>query len=412
MRDMSFKKQLKKVPHQIGVGCGDFTEKEKRYVMNVLNTGRLSYGPYSKRFEEEFAKLHGCRHAVLVNSGTSALRIAVACLKEAGEWNDGDEVICPAVTFVASSNVILMNNLMPVFADVDKKTYNIDPKKIEEKITTRTKAIMVVHLFGQPADMDPILKIAKKHKLKIIEDSCETMFATYKGKPVGSFGDISCFSTFIAHLVVTGVGGLACTNNKDYGVILRSLANHGRDGIYYSMDDDKNLGSKKLAQVVSRRFNFIRPGYSFRVTEMEAALGVAQLERKDNILKPRARNAAYLINGLKPYASYLQLPSWPDHSDHAFMVFPLVIRENAGFQKKDLVMHLEEHNIETRDMVPLINQPMYKKLYGEDLEDRYPVAKWIIHNGFYIASHQKLTRKECDYMLAVFRDFFERSNLV
>jgi len=214
-----------------------------------------------------------------------------------------------------------------------------------------------------------------------------------------------------AHILVTGVGGLACTNNKDYAVILRSLANHGRDGIYYSMDDDKNLDTGELAQVVSRRFNFIRPGYSFRVTEMEAALGVAQLERKDKILAPRAANAAYLMEGLKPYSRYLQLPSWPKHADHAFMVFPLVIKPDAPFLKKDLVMHLEEHNIETRDMLPLVNQPIYKKLYGDNLEDRYPVAKWINNNGFYIACHQKLTRTDRNYILAVFQNFFEKAHL-
>ena len=403
-------KPLKKISYQLGVGCGDLGGNEKRYIADVLKTSRLSYGPYSKRFEEMMATLHGCDYGLFVNSGTSALRIAVAALKEAEKWRDNDEIICPAVTFVASSNVIIMNGLRPVFVDVDPQTYNIDPAKIEAAITPKTRAIMVVHLFGQPADMGPIMKIARARKLKVIEDSCETLFARYRGKPVGSFGDISCFSTYIAHLIVTGVGGMACTSNKKYAVIMRSLANHGRDGIYMSMDDDKNLNRRELVQVVSRRFNFVRMGYSFRATEMEAALGVAQLERKDKIVPARQRIAKQLIEGLKPFERFLQLPTWPSHADHVFMVFPLMVRPGSGIRKKDLVMFLEEHNIETRDLVPLISQPIYKKLYG-NIESRYPVARSINRNGFYIGCHQKITQRELSYILAVFRAFFEKAKI-
>jgi len=398
---------MEKISYQIGVGCADISEKEKEYVNDVLGHQRLSYGPYTKKFEEEFAKAHGCKYAIFVNSGTSALRIAVAALKEAEGWKDQDEILCPAVTFVASSNVIIMNGLKPVFVDVDAQTYNLDPRKIEEKITKRTRAIMVVHLFGQPADMDPILKIAKKYKLKIIEDSCETMFVKYNGRPVGSFGDISCFSTYVAHLLVTGVGGFSCTSNPKYAEVMKSLANHGRDGIYLHIDDDKKLSKQGLFQVVSRRFNFIRLGYSFRATEMEAALGVGQMERRNQILGARQKNAAYLLKKLKPFEKYLQLPWHPEKVEHSFMMFPIVVREGVGVKKQDLVMHLEEHNVETRDMLPLLNQPIYKKLFG-DLEKKYPVAQWVNNNGFYIGCHQKLAKKEMDYMVAVFKDFFKK----
>ena len=400
---------LKKYPHQIGVGCVDITAPEKKYVNVVLNTGRLSYGPFHKKFEDMFARLHGCSFAMMVNSGTSALRLAVAALKEVGNWKDGDEVLCPAVTFIATSNVVIMNGLKPVFVDVSPKTYNIDPKEIEKKITKRTRAIMVVHLFGQPADMDPIMKIAKKHNLKVIEDSCETMFVKYKGRPVGSIGDISCFSTYAAHLVVTGVGGITCTNHPAYARVLKSLANHGRDGIYTSIDDDKNLDQQGLFSVVSRRFRFERLGYSFRSTEMEAALGVAQLERYKTILSRRQANAARLIRGLTPFKKYIQLPWHPALVGHAFMMFPIVIRKKSGIKKSDLVMFLEEHNIETRDMLPLTNQPVYKKLFGDDIEHRYPVAKWVNENGFYIGSHQKMTPDEIRYIIRACKEFFGKA---
>ncbi len=400
---------MKKYSEQIGIGCADISQKEKDYVNQVLDSNRLSYGPFSKKFESNFAKLHDTKYAIFVNSGTSALRIAIACLRELGKWKDEDEVICPAVTFVASSNVIIMNGLKPVFVDIDFKTYNIDPKKIEEKITERTKAIMVVHLFGQIAEMEPIMKLAKKYKLKVIEDSCETMFVKYKGKPAGSFGDISCFSTYVAHLIVTGVGGFACTNNPKYAEVMKSLANHGRDGIYLHIDDDKKLSKQGLFNLVSKRFRFIRPGYSFRATEMEAALGVGQLERKNEILKIRQKNAKYLIEKLKPFENYIQLPWHPEYIGHAFMMFPIVIKKNSGINKKKLIQFLELNNIETRDMFPLVNQPFYKKIFG-NIEKKYPVAKWINNNGFYIGCHQKMNKKDLDYVAKSFSWFFRVEN--
>ena len=394
---------------RIGVGCADIDNNSKNYVADVLNNERLSYGPYSEKFERMFAQAHNINFAILVNSGTSALRLAVACLKETEDWQHGDEIICPAVTFIASSNVIIMNGLKPIFIDVCSKTYNIDPNKIEEKITDKTRAIMAVHLFGQPAEMSPIMEIAKKYSLKVIEDSCETMFAAYKGRSVGSFGDVSCFSTYMAHLLTTGVGGMACTNNKLYAEKIKSLANHGRDGIYLNIDDDKKIDKQGLFNVVSKRFSFVNLGYSFRLTEMEAALGVAQIEKKDEILRKRKQNAHYLIDGLKQLEEYLQLPWWPHYKDHAFMMFPIVIKPNVPFNKNDLVMFLEENNVETRDMLPLINQPIYKKIFGE-IEGQYPIARWINNNGFYIGCHQYIERDELDYIVEKFHEFFEAKN--
>ncbi|MEK7109352.1 MAG: DegT/DnrJ/EryC1/StrS family aminotransferase [Patescibacteria group bacterium] len=390
---------------QIGIGCLEITDVEKRYVNDVLDTGRLSYGPYVKRFEREFAAAHDARFAVMVNSGTSALEMAVACLKEVHGWQDHDEILCPAVTFVASSNVVLANNLKPVFVDVDPHTYNIDPAKIEETITPRTRAIMAVHLFGQPAAMDKIQAIARKYSLRLIEDSCETMFAKYQGTSVGVMSDIACFSTYVAHILVTGVGGLAVTNNPALAERLRSLANHGRDNIYISIDDGKEAKGADLKEIISRRFNFVRRGYSYRVTEMEGALGCAQLERHEATIAKRKENGAYFNRHLAQFGGHLQLPATAPGADHVFMMYPIVIKESSPVKKADLVQYLEEHHIETRDMLPLINQPFYKELYG-DLEAQYPVAKWINNNGFYIASHQMLTPKDREYIVSVFRDFF------
>lgn len=393
---------------QLGVGTLDLSDKEKGNVAKVLESGRLSYGPFSRQFERDFAKMHECTYAVFVNSGTSALSLAVACLKELHGWKDGDEVLVPALTFVATANVVLEHNLKPVFVDCDPRTYNIDPEKIEERITPRTRGMMIVHLFGQVADMDPIMAIASKHKLQVIEDSCETIGVRYKGKMAGSFGDISCFSTYVAHLIVTGVGGLAVTKDAKYAEVLRSLANHGRDNIYVSIDDDKDIDGSQFHEVIRRRFRFIRRGYSFRCTELEAALGVAQLSRWTDILAARQKNAARLMELLKPFEQWLQLPWYDDtKQEHAFMMFPVVVKDGAPFTKFDLIKHLEDMNVETREMMPLINQPCYENM-KISVED-YPVADWVNRCGFYIGCHQGFGESELTYMRDVFAEFFAKN---
>lgn len=388
----------------IGVGGVEIGDLEKRYLNEVIESGRLSYGRFSKNFEAKFASFHDCRYAIMSNSGTSSLQVALAALKEAGRWRDGDEIIVPAVTFIATSNIVLQNKLKPVFVDVDSAAYNIDPAKIERAVTAKTRAVIPVHLFGLPCDMDPIVDIARRKRLKILEDSCETMFAKYKSKPVGSFGDIGCFSTYIAHILVTGVGGLATTNSAKLAVLMRSMINHGRDGVYLSIDDDNNRSKDDLWRIVERRFRFVRMGYSYRATEMEAALGLGQLENWPKNIAKRQANANYLREGLRDYEQWLQLPSCPPDCEHAFMMFPIVIR--AGHvSKKRLVMFLESRGIETRDMLPLINQPFYQKLFGR-LESKYPVARWINKNGFYIGCHPYLEKPELDFVLETFHDFF------
>ncbi len=394
-----------KPTEQLGVGSLTISEKEKEYVNQALDNNRLSYGPFSKKFEDQFAKLHGAMFAVMSNSGTSALQVALAALKEHYDWNDGDEILIPSVTFIATSNVAIMLNLVPIFVDVDPQTYNIDPELIEAKITSRTKAIIPVHLYGLPANMNPIMDIARKYNLRVVEDSCETMFVSAYGKPVGSHGDVGCFSTYVAHFLVTGVGGLSITSDHELAVMMRSLCNHGRDGIYLNIDDDKGKHGKDLSMVIQKRFEFIRLGYSYRVTELEAALGVAQLEIKDQILKTRQENAHYLIEGLRPLekAGYLQLPSVPDYAEHAFMLFPIVASDNTD--REALTLYLEEHLIETRPMMPLINQPFYIERFG-DIEDDYPVAKRINKDGFYIGCHQGFSTQDLDYITQKFKDFF------
>lgn len=389
---------------QIGVGALELGVREKEYLRQVIDSNRLSYGPFSEKFESSFAKLHGCNHAVFCSSGTAALSLAVAALKEVHAWRDGDEILVPATTFIATSNVVLHHNMRPVFVDINPKTYNINPEEIEKHITPATRAIIPVHLMGLPADMDPIVQTAARHKLRVIEDSCETMFAKYKGRPVGSMGDIGCFSTYIAHFIVAGIGGFATTDDPKLAVIMRSLMNHGRDPVYLNIDDDRGVSREQLLRIVANRFAFVRVGHNFRATEMEAAIGLAQLENRRAIIRARRENAQYFMRELAELGEHLQLPHIPLGHEHMFMLFPIIVKSG---KKQELVNYLEQHLIETRDMFPLVTQPIYQKLFGP-LAQQYPVARWISENGFYIGCHHHLQPEEKSYIVRTIRTFFSR----
>lgn len=396
---------MKKPARKIGIGNITIDQVARDNVAKVLASSRLSYGDFTRKFEDRMAKLHNRDFAIFCNSGTSAMHVALAVMKDKSGWADGDEVIVPAVTFIATSNVILHNRLAPVFVDVERDFFGIDVTKIEEKITKRTRVIMPVHLFGQSCEMDRIVAIAKKYRLKIIEDSCEAMFVKYKGQPVGAMGDIACFSTYATHLITTGVGGLAMTNDNDLAIRLKSYFNHGRDGIYLSIDDDDRVSRGKLFKIIERRFSFIHLGYSYRLTEFEAAVGLAQLAKWRQIIARRQANAAYLTKNLQRFSSYLSLPKIRTQTEHAFMLYPIVASPKVNREK--LIEHLEVNGVETRFLMPLINQPVYRKIFG-NIENSYPVAKYLNKNGFIIGCHQDLTKSDLNYIIDVFDKFFEK----
>jgi len=389
---------------QIGVGGFQITPRARQLVLEVLASNRLSAGPMMARFEQEFARLHGCRYGLMSNSGTSSMQIALAALKERRGWRDGDEVLVPAVTFIATSNVVLYNGLKPVFVDVDPRHYTMDPAQIERRITPRTRALMPVHLAGLPCEMDPIVALARRRGLAIVEDSAETMFVGDRGRPVGSFGEIGCFSTYAAHMITTGVGGLCTTNDPELLVLLKSLMNHGRDSIYIRMDDDDDLSGRALFEVADRRFSFVRLGHSFRATEMEAALGVAQLEEREDLLARRRRTAALLDEGLAPLSGRLQLPAARPGAEHAYMFYPLTILDPA-VRRDDLIAYLEDRGVETRYLLPLINQPVYRGLFG-NLDAEYPVAARLNRDAFYVGCHPGMTDEDAAYVTDCFRKFF------
>ena len=394
--------------NKIGVGYALITDLEKKYVNMALDSGRLSPGPFVQKFEKKFAEMHKQKYGIACNSGTSSLHVALEALKEKYSWDQNCEVLVPAITFIATSNAVMHAGMKPVFVDVDSRTYNIDTKLIEEKITENTVAIMPVHTFGQPCEMDSIVKIATKYGLKIVEDCAEAHFAVYKGRPVASFSNIAGSSTYVAHTITTGIGGVITTDDTNLAEIARSLIAHGRactceNCIAYN---SKQVCKLRMQTEMDRRFMMIRLGYSYRIGELEGALGVAQLENKDFIINTRKANAKILTDGLKDVEQYLQLPYYPEYVEHSFMMYPLVIKDDKAFTRNEIVKYLEQNNIETRPMLPLLNQPIYKEIFG-DIEKDYPVAQWINNNGFYVGCHHGLSKEELNMIIKTIHAFLE-----
>lgn len=395
---------------KIGVGYASVTDLEKKYVMDALDNERLSQGKYVAMFEKKFAAMHEQKYGVMCNSGTSALHVALEILKETENWDENTEVLVPAITFIASSNSCVHAGLKPVFIDVDKFTYNMNPDEIEKHITRNTKCIMPVHAFGQPCEMDRIMEIAKKYNLKVVEDCAESHFAKYKRRTIGSFGDIACFSTYVAHTITTGVGGVITTNNKDYMEIARSLIAHGRACTceVCIASNPNTVCPKRMSTEIDKRFMFVRMGYSYRVGELEGALGLAQLERADEIMKIRRENAYMLTRELEKFEDKIQLPKHKDYIEHTYMMYPILVKENAGFTRDKFVHYLEKNNVETRPMLPLLNQPIYKKIFG-DIESNYPVAQYVNKNGFYIGAHHGLNHDDMICLINVLTKFLEEN---
>lgn len=385
----------------IGTGTFRTTHKINQAVNRVLQSGQLSYGEYSKRLEERLATIHHARYGVLSNSGTSSLLVAVQTLKELHNLNEGDEVIIPAITFVATVNVVLQSGLKPVLVDVEPDYYGLDVLKLDEVRTDRTRLVIPVHTFGLPANMLGVWNYLDtiSQPIFIIEDSCESMFVKHYGTPVGSWSDIGVYSFYMAHLLTTGVGGIAITNSPEYAKVMRSLVNHG---LKYS---DLSKGRTFNPVKIHRDFAFERVGHSFRITELEAAIGLTQLEESDggySIIKARQNNADYLTKELGSLGLPLQLPKIRPKTEHAFMMYPIVLLDGS---RDKLTGYLNSKGISTRRMLPLIHQPVYEDLWKPE---EYPVASWIDDKGFYIGCHQDLKVEDLEYIVEVMYKYFYR----
>jgi CDP-6-deoxy-D-xylo-4-hexulose-3-dehydrase len=376
--------------------------RELELVTEVVKSGVIFDGAFTRRFEEMVAAAHGRRLAIFVNSGTSALEMAVHALKRQRGWRDGDEVLVPAITFVATVNPVIRLGLKPVFVDVDPLHFDIDADQLERRLTPRTRAIMPVHVFGQPARMERVMEFARLHDLAVIEDSCETMFVHRHGKVVGSWGDVACFSTFQVHLISTGIGGLAATDDERLAVVMKSVANHGMDSYELRWQD----GHPRW-RTGARAWGYDDAGYSFRATDLEAALGIAQMERWPEIVGAYQRNAARLADSLADLQDHLQLPSVRDGSEHAWFRYGIVVK-NPAISRDDLLEFVAGHRVFAWYLLPLLNQPVYQKLYG-DLQPDYPVAANLNRNAFYLGCHVGLSLEDMDYLSEVVHSYFARA---
>lgn len=361
----------------IPLSSPDITDFERKAVLDVLKTPTLSLGPTIPRFEKQIAKLARRRYAIAVNSGTAALHLAVRALG----IKKGDEVITTPFSFIASANCILYENAKPVFADIEEKTMTIDPKEVEKRITKRTKAILAVDVFGHPAKWDEILRIAKKHHLKVIADSAESLGSFYKGKPCGSFGDIAIFSFYPNKQITTGEGGVILTNDKAIADLCFSMTNQGR------------------AVANGKWLEHIRLGYNYRMTEMQAALGLAQLARLSELSRKRKKVAALYTKKLRSVKG-LELPFQDKGSKVNWFVYVVRLPAKLGRKGRDKMMsQMAKKGIQCGNYFQTIHlQPFYRKLFGYKRGD-FPVAENISDRTIALPFYNNLKEKDLDMVV-------------
>jgi perosamine synthetase len=344
---------------------------EKKYLLECIETGWISSeGPFIKQFEENFAKRVDRQHAIAVSNGSVAIDAAIVALG----IGPGDEVILPTFTIISCAAAIVRAGAIPVVVDADPLTWNLDIVQLETKITPKTKAIMVVHIYGLPVDMDPVLSLAQKHGLYIIEDAAEMHGQTYKGKPCGSFGDISTFSFYPNKHITTGEGGMIVTNNPDLADRCRSLRN--------------------LCFQPQKRFVHEELGWNLRMTNLQAALGVAQLERLDEFVD-RKRHMGKRYTELLADVPGIQLPiAHTDYADNIYWVYPIVLEETIPFDAAEAMGRLATYKIGTRPFFwGMHEQPVFRKM-GMFEGITCPVAERIARRGFYIPSGMALTDEQ------------------
>lgn len=363
--------------YKIPLSKPDITSLEKKAVADVLETSFLSLGEKYLEFEKIMASYAGVKYAVTVNSGTSGLHLIIRALG----IKAGDEVITTPFSFIASSNCILFEGAKPIFADIDEKTFNIDVKKIEDKITDKTKAILAVDIFSQPADWDELKKIAKKHNLYLIEDSAEALGSEYKGKKCGGFGDAAIFAFYPNKQITTGEGGVILTDDKKIYELCKSMANQGR-----RVENGKWLEHVML-------------GYNYRLDEMSCTLGITQMERIKDILKKRKRVAELYNKKLKEIKG-LEIPYIKPGNKLSWFVYVVKLTEKFAGKKRDKIIEkMAEKGIQCSNYFQSIHlQPFYKNEFGYKKGD-FPITENISERTLALPFFNDLTEKEVDFVV-------------
>jgi len=348
-------------------------EEEKRAVLEVLDSGMIAQGPRVSAFEEAFADMCGVRYAVATSSGTTALHVALL----AHGVGPGDEVITTPFTFIATANSILYVGARPVFVDIDPVTFNIDPSQIEHAITPRTKAIMPVHLFGLPADMDPLLEVTERHHLVVIEDACQAHGAEYKGRRAGSFGT-ACFSLYPTKNITSAEGGMITTDDPQIAETCRVIRQHG----------------------MRRRYYHDELGFNFRMTDVHAAIGLAQLQKLEQFNEARIANAAYLTEHLRGVV----VPTVPEGYRHVFHQYTIRVPDGRRDALKDF---LNEREVGTGIYypVPVHQQIFYRESLGYDVE--LPEAERAAEEVLSLPVHPAVSPSDLEMIVAAVNEFME-----
>jgi len=367
---------------QIPLSSPDVREEDRDAVLEVLNSPFLSLGPKLPAFEQAVAQVTKSQNAIAVNSGTSGLHL---CVKAAG-ISDGDEVITSPFSFVASANCVLFERGRPVFVDIDPLTYNIDPARIEEAITERTKAILPVHVFGRPCNLSAIMKIAAKRGLTIIEDSCEAIGARYGGRPVGTFGQTGVFAFYPNKQLTTGEGGVIVTNDCEVAERCRAWRNQGR-----------SYGDGWLEHVTI--------GYNYRLSDINCALGISQLRRLVEVMAARARVAELYAEALRDVPTVIAPPLDEPGSTISWFVYVVRLADDFGREHRDAaILELKKRGIGCRNYFPPIHlQPLYRNQFHFH-KGEFPITEHVSERTIALPFFNNLSEGEIDFVCATLRN--------
>ena len=394
-----------------------FDEKELQFLISSGLDFWLTTGRFNDKFQEKLAGYLNRNFLITTNSGSSANLLAVSSLTSDlfGEraLKPKDEVITVAASFPTTVNPILQNNLVPVFLDIEIPTYNIDVKLIESAITEKTKAIMIAHMLGNPFDLEKIKKIADDNQLWLIEDCCDALGATFKNQLVGTFGDISTFSFYPAHQITMGEGGAISTNNPKIKRSVESFRDWGRD-CFCAPGVNNTCGKRfewklgDLPEGFDHKYIYSHLGYNLKLTDMQTAVGLAQLEKLETFVKARRENFLYLYEELSKFKEFLILPEATVDSNPSWFGFPITIKAESSFSREDLVFFLSQKNIDTRTIFSgnITRQPYFKdrkyRIFNE-----LPNTDLMMNNTFMIGVFPGLSRIMLEYVVSQFTVFFK-----
>ncbi len=372
-------------------------------------------GRFAEQFERKLARFVGVRHALLVNSGSSANLLAVSALTSsklgARRLSPGDEVITVAAGFPTTINPIFQNGLVPVFLDVTLPSYEIDVTQLEAALSTKTKAVFVAHTLGNVFDLDAVTAFVKKHNLWLIEDCCDALGSTWKGRPVGTFGDIATVSFYPAHHITMGEGGAVLTDQPNLKVLIESFRDWGRD-CWCDPGKENTCGKRfdwqlgKLPCGYDHKYTYSHIGYNLKATDMQAALGCSQIEKLPHFIDRRKQNFRYLSAALEPLGEFLQLPQATPGSDPSWFGFPIGVRKDAPFTRQQLIAVLESRKIATRLLFGgnLLRQPAYQDRAYRTVGD-LPNSDYVMNNVFWIGVYPGLTAPMLDYVAETMHAF-------